>query len=69
MNDHAISRLIAKRAEIASMIAELEEELNQCRADLTHIDGALRLLSADIDPTVIPAAPASLQADTLFRSQ
>ena len=29
------------------MIAELEEELNQCRADLTRIDGALRLLRAD----------------------
>src|SRR5215210_5960665 len=53
MNDHAISRLIAKRAEIAGMIAELEEELNQCRADLTHIDGALRLLNADLDPTAI----------------
>src|SRR4051812_317839 len=54
MNDHAISRLIAKRAEIAGMIAELEEELSQCRADLTHIDGALRLLRADLDPTTIP---------------
>src|SRR3954466_820113 len=53
MNKHAISRLIAKRAEIAGMIVELEEELNQCRADLTHIDGALRLLSADIDPETI----------------
>ena len=53
MNDHAISRLIAKRAEIAGMVAELEEELNQCRADLTHIDGALRLLRADLDPTTI----------------
>ena len=39
MTDHAISRLIAKRAEIAGMIAELEQELSQCRADLTHIDG------------------------------
>jgi hypothetical protein len=53
MTDQAISRLIAKRAEIAGMIAELEEELNQCRADLTHIDGALRLLNADLDPTAI----------------
>jgi hypothetical protein len=53
MTDHAISRLIAKRAEIAGMITELEEELNQCRADLTHIDGALRLLNADLDPTAI----------------
>jgi len=54
MTDHAISRMIAKRAEIAGMIAELEEELNQCRADLTHIDGALRVLRADLDPTTIP---------------
>lgn len=54
MTDHAISRLIAKRAEIAGMIAELEQELDQCRADLTHIDGALRLLSTDLDPTTIP---------------
>jgi hypothetical protein len=54
MTDQAISKLIAKRAEIAGMIAELEEELNQCRADLTHIDGALRLLNADLDPATIP---------------
>jgi hypothetical protein len=53
MTDHAISRLIAIRAEIAGIIAELEEELNQCRADLAHIDGALRLLNADLDPTAI----------------
>src|ERR1044071_4595864 len=57
MNDHAISRLIAKRAEIAGMVAELEEELNQCRADLTHIDGALRLLSVDLDPETIQPRP------------
>lgn len=44
---------IAKRAEIAGMIAELEEELNQCRADLTHIGGALRLLSANLDSAAI----------------
>jgi len=54
MNDHAISRLIAKRAEIAGMIAHLERELDQCRADLMHIDGALRVLRADLDPETIP---------------
>jgi hypothetical protein len=36
------------------MISELEQELDQCRADLTHIDGALRVLSADLDPETIP---------------
>jgi hypothetical protein len=55
MNDHAISRLIAKRAELARLATELEQELDQCRADLTHIDGALRVLRADLDPETIPA--------------
>ena len=32
-NDHAVSRLISKRAELAGMIAHLEQELDQCRAD------------------------------------
>jgi hypothetical protein len=53
-NDHAVSRLISKRAELAGMIAELEQEIDQYRADLTHIDGALRVLRADLDPTIIP---------------
>src|SRR4051794_32709684 len=54
-NDHAASRLISKRAELAGMIAHLEQELDQCRADLTHIDGALRVLRTDLDPETIPA--------------
>jgi hypothetical protein len=53
-NDHAVSRLISKRAELAGMIAHLEQELDQCRADLTHIDGALRVLRSDLDPDSIP---------------
>lgn len=50
-NDHAVSRLISKRTELAGMIAHLEQQLDQCRADLTHIDGALR---TDLDPETIP---------------
>jgi hypothetical protein len=53
-NDHAVSRLIAKRAELAGMIVHLEQELDQCRADLMHIDGALRVLRTDLDPETIP---------------
>ena len=49
------------------MIAELEEELNQCRADLTHIDGALRLLSADLDPATIRRASAATSGRTTSR--
>ena len=52
-NDPAVSRLIAKRAELAGIVAKLERELDRFRADLTHIDGALRVLRADIDPSMI----------------
>src|SRR3954470_6931452 len=55
MTDHILSRLTAKRADLAQHVTELEQELDQCRADLTHIDGALRVLSADLDPETIPA--------------
>ena len=55
MTDHIVSRLTTKRAELARLITELERELDQYRADLTHIDGALRVLSADLDPETIPA--------------
>jgi hypothetical protein len=51
--DHVVSGLIAKRAELAGIIDKLQRELDQRRADLTHIDGVLRILAADIDPETI----------------
>src|SRR4051812_12377182 len=54
MTDHIVARLTTKRAELARLITELERELDHHRADMTHIDGALRVLSADLDPTTIP---------------
>jgi hypothetical protein len=50
---HVVAGLIAKRREIAGIIAELERQLAQHRADLTHIDGVLRVLATDLDPTSI----------------
>jgi hypothetical protein len=35
---YLLSTLVAKRAELAGVIAELERRLAQHRADLTHID-------------------------------
>jgi hypothetical protein len=52
-NDPAVSRLIAKRMELARIVAELEKELDRHRADLTHIDGALRVLRAGLDPSLL----------------
>jgi hypothetical protein len=51
----AISALSRKRAEIAGVIAELEKQLTAHRADLVHIDNALRLLNSPIPGEAIPA--------------
>jgi hypothetical protein len=51
--DHVVSGLIEKRRELAGIIDELQRELDQHRADLTHIDGVLRVLATDLDPETI----------------
>jgi hypothetical protein len=51
--DHVVSGLIAKRAELAGIIDTLQRQLDQYRADLTHIDGTLRILASDLDPETI----------------
>jgi hypothetical protein len=50
---HLVAGLIAKRRELAGIIADLERRLIQHRADLTHIDGVLRVLATNIDPESI----------------
>ena len=47
---HVISALREKRALVAGRIEKLERKLEQHRADLTHIDGVLRLFQPDRDP-------------------
>jgi hypothetical protein len=51
--DHVVSGLIEKRRELAGIIDKLQRQLDQYRADLTHIDGALRVLVSDLDPETI----------------
>jgi hypothetical protein len=51
--DHVVSGLIEKRRELAGIIDELQRQLDQHRADLTHIDGTLRVLATDLDPEAI----------------
>ena len=46
---HVISALREKRALVAGLIEKLERKLEQHRADLTHIDGVLRLFQPDRD--------------------
>src|ERR1700739_2414702 len=47
---HVISALREKRALVAGLIEKLGRKLEQHRADLTHIDGVLRLFQPDRDP-------------------
>src|ERR1700740_257145 len=51
--DHVVCGLIEKRRELAGIIAGLQRQLDQHRADLTHIDGVLRVLATDLDPETI----------------
>jgi hypothetical protein len=50
---HIVSALREKRAKVAGCVARLERQLDQRRADLTHIDGVLRLFEPDRDPQTI----------------
>lgn len=56
-DDHpgAVSALSRKRAEIAGIIADMEKQLAAQRADLVHIDNALRLMNSPIAGDAIPA--------------
>ena len=53
MTAHVVSSLIEKRRELAGIIDELQRQLDQRRADLTHIDGVLRVLASDLDPETL----------------
>src|SRR5438067_11050716 len=50
---HVISALREKRARVSATVARLERQLEQHRADLTHIDGVLRLFEPERDPGTI----------------
>ena len=52
-NSHSFAGLIEKRRELAGVIDQMQRQLDQHRADLVHIDGALRVLVADLDPETI----------------
>src|SRR5579872_4499210 len=51
----AIGALKRKRGEIAGLIAEAQKRVAELRADLLHIDNALRIMGAPDDPALIPA--------------
>jgi hypothetical protein len=63
---HVISALREKRALVAGLIEKLERKLEQHRADLTHIDGVLRLFQPDRDPGEIKAKRTYIRRTRYF---
>ena len=62
---HVVSALRAKRAEISGYIHDLEKKVRQQRANLAHIDAAIRVFSPHTDRTDpaeahVPAVPVFL---------
>ena len=60
---HVIGGLRNKRAELAGVLRRLEQQLVQQRADLPHVDAAMRLFDPDILPNDIrPKQPRARNA-------
>src|SRR4051794_24316572 len=62
----AISALARKRVEVAAEIVEREQALDQLRADLAHLDGALRLLEPAYKPGAIRPKRRNTKHGRLF---
>src|SRR3954452_17547274 len=62
----AISALARKRVEVAAEIVERERALDQLRADLAHLDGALRLLQPAYKPENIRPKRRHTRHERLF---
>jgi hypothetical protein len=52
---HVVSALVAKRSEVAGLIADLERKTAQQRADLVHVEAVLRLYAPELEPDCIPS--------------
>ncbi|MFZ1431213.1 MAG: hypothetical protein WAS21_31190 [Geminicoccaceae bacterium] len=70
MPDIATAALIRKRAELAGEIEALDATLSQLRADLAHLDAAIRIMSPDTDPEAIrPKKPSRKGCDWFGRGE
>ncbi|MGE4048835.1 MAG: hypothetical protein AB7F35_28555 [Acetobacteraceae bacterium] len=60
---HVIAALRNKRAELAGILRQLEQQLGQQRANLAHVDATMRLFDPDIRPMDIrPKRPRARNA-------
>src|SRR6187551_692853 len=62
--------LIRKRAEMAGEVEATQQRLHQMRADLAHLDAAIRIMSPDTDPEAIrPKKPSRNGCDWFGRGE
>jgi hypothetical protein len=60
---HVIGALSDKRAELAGIVRQLEQQLVQQRTNLAHLDATMRLFDPDIQPKQIrPKQPRARTA-------
>lgn len=64
---HVVSALRAKRSELAGLILQREREVDQLRADLMHLDAALRIFAPDVVPGDIPPKAAFPKRSAYFQ--
>ena len=53
VQSHVIGALSNKRAELAGILRQLEQQLAQQRTNLAHLDATMRLFDPDIQPKQI----------------
>lgn len=64
---HVVSGLVAKRSEIAGIMQDYQRKIDQLRADLSHLDGAIKLFAPDYDLRTLPVK-AVRDASCLFKA-
>jgi hypothetical protein len=67
VNTHVISALREKRSRVSAIIEKLQRQLDHHRADLTHIDGVLRLFEPESDPGAIKPKRTYVRRTRYFR--
>lgn len=70
MSDVATAALIRKRVALAGEIEACDAALSQLRADLVHLDAAIRIMSPETDPEAIrPKKPSRKGYDWFGRGE
>lgn len=65
---HVVNALVAKRAEMAGLIALHQKQISRLTVDLSHVDATLKLFAPEMDlrtagtPESIPELAAALAA-------